>query len=323
MWADHSTRDRIRSYTFDMTTHGAIRSLDRTLTPAVLRLLVLVEDVGGVGAAARACGLSQPTASRALASLERKLGCLLLRRTALGSSLTPEGLALAAQARLVLNTYDQFEALVNEFSQSGVGRVKLAASRTVGEQLVPGWLAALAKQRPDLQVCFHVDNSASVIEHVRVGKVPLAFVEVPVPPAGLASEVLRYDRLVIIAPPGHPWQDHSLRLSQLESAHLVEREPGSGTRAMIDSLLPRRNAPAAQLDSNTAIIRAVAAGVGPAVLSELTIEDAVRSGEVVVVPWAHEPPRRPLCAVWQEALSSSHLVYNILSVIRAQLAASA
>ena len=110
-----------------MTTDGATHPLDRSLTPAVLRLLVLVEDLGGVGAAARACGVSQPSASRALAGVEGRLGCLLLRRTALGSSLTPEGLALAAQARLVLKAYDQLESLAHDLSRGTPGHVRLAA----------------------------------------------------------------------------------------------------------------------------------------------------------------------------------------------------
>lgn len=302
-----------------MTTDGATHPLDRSLTPAVLRLLVLVEDLGGVGAAARACGVSQPSASRALAGVEGRLGCLLLRRTALGSSLTPEGLALAAQARLVLKAYDQLESLAHDLSRGTPGHVRLAASRTVGEQLVPGWLGALAGQRGDLQVSFHVGNSDAVIQQVRAGEVPLGFVEVPTPPVGLAHEILLYDRLVVIVPPDHPWVGHPVSLDDLAAAHLVEREPGSGTRSMVDTVLPHRNSPSAEFDSNTAIVRAVAAGVGPAVLSELTTGEDARTGEVALVPWAHDPPKRPLCAIWQSALTSSRLVRDILAVVRADI----
>ena len=305
-----------------MTTDGATHPLDRSLTPAVLRLLVLVEDLGGVGAAARACGVSQPSASRALAGVEGRLGCLLLRRTALGSSLTPEGLALAAQARLVLKAYDQLESLAHDLSRGTPGHVRLAASRTVGEQLVPGWLGALAGQRGDLQVSFHVGNPDPVIQQVRAGEVPLGFVEVPTPPVGLAHEILLYDRLVVIAPPNHLWVGRPVGLDDLAAAHLVEREPGSGTRSMVDTVLPHRASPAAEFDSNTAIVRAVAAGLGPAVLSELTIGENARTGDVVVVPWAHDPPKRPLCAIWQSALTSSRLVRDILTVVRADIAAA-
>ena len=91
---------------------------------------------------------------------------------------------------------------------------------------------------------------------------------------------------------------------------------------MVDTVLPHRASPAAEFDSNTAIVRAVAAGLGPAVLSELTIGENARTGDVVVVPWAHDPPKRPLCAIWQSALTSSRLVRDILTVVRADIAAA-
>jgi DNA-binding transcriptional LysR family regulator len=299
-----------------MGTRTRKHPLDRQLAPSVLRLLVLVEDLGGVGAAARVVGVSQPTASRALTGLESRLGVMLLRRTALGTSLTAEGLALSAQARLVLAAYDRLESVVADMGPDTSGQLKLAASRTVGEQLVPGWLAAVGRERPDLQVQFHVGNSDAVIHQVRAGEVPLGFVEVPTPPADLASEVLLHDRMVVIVSPGHPWAGGTVTLHHLGLAHLVERERGSGTRSMVDTVLPHRSSPAAEFDSNTAIIHAVAAGIGPAVLSELTIGNAARDGDVVVVPWSHEPPRRPLCAIWQPALSSSRLVRDILAIVR-------
>lgn len=308
------------SYTPDMT--AAVRHpLDHVLTPGVLRLLVLVEELGGVGAAARAAGISQPSASRTLGALERRLGYLLLRRTPLGSTLTAEGMALAAQARLVLGPYDQLTGAALDLAGASPSHLTLAASRTVGEQLVPLWLSALAVASPELRLTFRVDNSDAVVRAVRSGGVPLGFVEVATPPSGLALEVLRYDELVVIVPPGHRWEGGTVAADDLAVERLVEREPGSGTRGMLDLLAPVRLRPSAEFDSNTAIIQAVAAGLGPAVLSELAVGAAVRAGDVAAVAWRVPPPRRPLCAIWQHTLGSSRLVAGILEVARAHVGA--
>jgi len=294
---------------------GADYALARLLPPRVLHFLLELEERGGVGAAARVVGMTQPTASRALASIERELGYALVRRTPLGSTLTSQGAAVVGQARAVLAEYDQLHKLARSFDGQATTDLQLAASRTVGEHLVPQWLGAFARELPELRVSFHVDNSEAVIADVVSGQAPLGFVETPDLPATVHSEVLAHDRLVMIAPPTDdkftpPKDDRpsetalaagrasAITLADLGEIALVEREPGSGTRAMLDQLLPQRPSAIAQFDSNTAIVQAVAAGVGPAVLSELAVQEAVRTGKVCEMEWLEAPPLRPLHAIW-------------------------
>lgn len=306
-----------------MTTYAGPHHLDQSLAPGTLRLLVLVEDLGGVGAAARACGIGQPQASRALSGLERRLGCRLLRRGPLGSTPTEEGRAVAELARGVLDAYEPLERLSAQLTVRPVTSLRLAASRTVGEQLVPLWIQAITQMDPIVQVSFHVDNSTRVMQLVRSGEVPLGFVEVPETPAGFTVEVLRRDRMMLIVPPGHPWAQRATTsgastppVPDLAAARFVEREPGSGTRAMLDALLPGRRPPVAVFDSNTAIVRAVAAGAGPALLSELAVREPVATGAVAVIDLDDRRLERPLCAIWQTGATPSRLVARILGVIR-------
>jgi len=291
------------------------------MTPRLLQILIAVEDLGGVGAAARAHSLPQPSASRAIAAAEEHLGYPLVHRTPLGSSLTSEGTALANQARAVLSEYQNLENLARNFNTTYATDLSLAASRTVGEQLVPTWLGALAAAIPDVRVSFHVDNSREVIDSVVRGEAALGFVEVPNLPTtdvSLLSEVLRYDELQIVVPPGHEWGGRAVTLAELAATPLVEREPGSGTREMLNEALSKRAKPSAVFDSNTAIIQAVAAGVGPAILSELVAREPARTGKVTIVPWAQPPIKRPLRAVWTSALTAeaASTVKKIVDVVR-------
>jgi len=275
-------------------------SLDRLLSPATLRLIVAVQDLGGIGAAARSQGMTQPAASRLLSAVERGVHTRLLTRSPRGTRLTPAGLALAAQSRLVLAEQDRLLRTASELATPAPERLELAASRTVGEHLVPDWLGAQAAAHPDTWVSFRFDNSAAVIGWVQDGTVPLGFIEDPAPPRGLHSEELLQDELVVIVPPAHGWAGATVTPEQLAATPLVERERGSGTRATLDTALPKRARPVAVLDSNPAIVRAVAAGVGPAVLSTLAVSSALGSGLVAAADFSGPPLRRPLLAITRQ-----------------------
>lgn len=309
----------MRSYASDMTSMvepNAPHPHDHLFTPAALRLLVEVDALGGVGAAARALGISQPTASRTLAAVEHHVGFPLFTRTPRGSAVTQAGIAVVAQARVILEAHEKLGRTVETLAAGEAGTLKLAASRTIGEHLVPSWLGAEASAHPDVWVSFRFDNSAVVIRWVKEGTVPLGFIEDPVPPEGLASEVLSHDQLAIIAPLAHPWAHQRVNADDLAAVGLVEREPGSGTRATLDRVLPERAHPAVELDSNAAIVRAVAAGVGPAVLSEMAVKRHVHDGAVARVQWEGPALERPLHAIWRADARVPREVVDFLNVVR-------
>lgn len=87
---------------------------------------------------------------------------------------------------------------------------------------------------------------------------------------------------------------------ELAATPLIVREPGSGTRITLDGALVGRDvaAPALELNSNDAVKISAAAGVGPAVLSQLAVASALGTGELVSIPVVGLPLTRTLNAVW-------------------------
>ena len=283
----------------------APESLPPNLDLVVLDLLVRVAEQGSLGAAARSVGMAQPNASRSLARLERRLGLTLLQRSPSGSILTTEGSLVVQWARDVLDAAERLRtgaaALVGERSS----QLTLAASMTVAEHLVPTWLAAYHRAHPDVTVRVEVHNSYDVFDLVRGGGCELGFVESPEEPRGLHSTVVANDRLVLVVAPGHPWtrRRRPLTATELAATPLIVREPGSGTRLTLESLLEQLGlatvGPALELSSNAAIRGSVAAGVAPAVLSDLAVAEALRGGDLVTIPVEGVDLRRPLRAVWR------------------------
>lgn len=284
-----------------------------------LELLIRVASTGSLGQAAVEHGISQPAVSARVKSMERLVGFPLVTRSSRGSALTKDGALLADWAREVLHAADVLEAGITSLRADRGRRLRVAASLTVAEQLLPRWLVRLAADHPETAVSLAAMNSAEVAAVVLKGSADLGFVEGPRVPTGLDHRVVARDQLVVVAPPGHPWARLRRPLDPATLAHtrLVQREPTSGTRTALEQAL-RELAPLAtpllELSSTSAVRGAVAAGAGPAVLSDLAVRDDVAAGRVVVVAVRDLDLSRALRAVWPRGQRPTGSARDLLTI---------
>ncbi|WP_078660769.1 LysR family transcriptional regulator [Streptomyces sp. NRRL B-24484] len=290
-----------------------------------LRLLVLVASTGSLGSAAARLGIAQPSASKRLSALERRLGLVLLDRSRRGSRLTDAGAAVVDQARRVLLELDRLVSGAAALRGRRDAELKVAASMTVAEYLLPAWIGELRRRRPDLQVSLRVTNSEHVPELVRTGAAGIGFVEAPQAPNGLSARQVAGDRLLVVVAPGHPWtrRRRPLDAAELAATPLVLRERGSGTRDTLDRALRRAGAGGPrrllELGSATAVRNAVIAGTGPAVMSELAVRTAVADGRLVEVETEGIDMRRSLRAVWPSGRTPAGPAADLLACVRSGL----
>ncbi|MBX9366486.1 LysR family transcriptional regulator, partial [Streptomyces sp. WAC04114] len=238
-----------------------------------LELLLAVARLGSLGGAARELGITQPAASSRIRSMERQLGVALVDRSPRGSRLTDAGALVTDWARRIVEAAEAFDVGAQALRDRRDSRLRVAASMTIAEYLLPGWLLALRAQRPDTAVSLHAGNSAAVAERLLSDEADLGFVEGLSVPAGLDSAVIAHDRLIVVTAPGHAWarRRRSLAAEELASTPLILREEGSGTRQVLDAALGGLARPLIELSSTTAVKAAVVSGAGPAVLSELAV----------------------------------------------------
>src|SRR5882757_1846118 len=131
-----------------------------------MELLLAVARLGSLGRAAKELGISQPAASGRLRALETRLGVALVRRSPRGSTLTDEGALVSEWARRVLEAAEAFDAGARALRGRRDSRLRVAASMTVAEYLLPGWLIALHERRPGTAVSLAAGNSADVARQV-------------------------------------------------------------------------------------------------------------------------------------------------------------
>ncbi|GAA2906486.1 LysR family transcriptional regulator [Streptomyces mexicanus] len=284
--------------------HPAVRLPLRTPDLESLRLLVLVADLGSLGRAAERLRISQPSASRRLSTLERGLGLVLVDRTRRGSRLTLAGQVVAGHARQVLDELDRLLAGAEKLRTRREAELRVAASLTIAEYLLPAWISELRRRRPELYIGLQVTNSEHVPELVESAEADIGFIEGPRLARVMATRQVAEDRLVVVVDPGHPWARRREPLSarELSRTPLVLRESGSGTRQTLDRALYLagcdRARPLVELGSTAAVRGAVIAGTGPSVLSELAVRGDLAEGRLVAVEVAGVDLTRELRAVW-------------------------
>src|SRR5688500_3723160 len=112
-------------------------------------LLLSVAELGSIGRAAKAHGMSQPSASERLRTLEARVGVALLERTSRGARLTTAGQLVAGWAAPVLARAVDLDAGLTSLRADRHSHLRVAASLTVAEYLLPAWLIALRTVSPD------------------------------------------------------------------------------------------------------------------------------------------------------------------------------
>ncbi|MFF1870408.1 LysR family transcriptional regulator [Kitasatospora herbaricolor] len=287
-----------------------------------LELLLAVARLGSVGRAAAELGVSQPTASARIKGMERQIGVALLERSPRGSKPTEAGRLVIEWARNVVEAARALDAGIDALRENRDARLRVVASLTVAEYLMPGWLLALHGASPQTSVTLRTANSADVAGHVLAGEADLGFVEGPTTAAGLSGTVVAADRLVVVVAPDHPWARRRAPLTgpELAATALVLREPGSGTREVLEMALePYGGAarPLMELASSTALKAAAMTGAGPVCLSELAVVEELATRRLVAVPLAAGLDlRRPLRAVWPAGQRPSGPARELLGLTR-------
>jgi DNA-binding transcriptional LysR family regulator len=272
-----------------------------------MELLLAVARTGSLNAAAVQCGVTQQAASQRMRSIEAQLGLSLIQRGPRGSALTPSGVVVAQWCTRVLDAARELDAGVAALRADHAAHLRIRASLTIAEYLLPGWLMQLHDRSPHARIELRTENSGAVPADITARHADLGFTETATAPAGVRSKIIGHDQLVLVVPRGHPWTRRRTPLTAelVARTPMVAREQGSGTRQAYVAALraalggsAQISPPALELDTATAIRAAVLGGVAPAVLSALAVADDIQLGRLRAVPLPGVGLRRPLRAIW-------------------------
>jgi DNA-binding transcriptional LysR family regulator len=258
----------------------------RDLDPRRLETFRVVATLGKISLAARALYLSQPAVTAQIRRLEEECRAPLFLRTPRGVTLNERGRALLTYAQRLRGLLDEAAvAVLQETPRSG-GELVLAASTTISSYVLPGLLVGFCRTMPGASVRLDVGNTEQVLEAVKEGRVPLGLVEGHARAAGVRLTPFLADELL----PTLGAEGAQVRtLRDLERIPIVWREPGSGTRAVVERALRKAGSPRRwrrgdlQFASTEAIKTAVALGAGLSFLSRVSMRRELLSGALRTV----------------------------------------
>lgn len=261
------------------------------MTPEQLRIFVAVAERGHVTRAAGFLGMSQSAASAAIKALETTSGVQLFNRVGRAIELSPAGRRFLPEAKAVLERIAVARNVLDNAAQSIAGSLAIAASQTIASYWLPRRLAAFQEEHPAVRLDVGIGNTRLVENRVLDGTVDLGLVEGRTESDLLRRTKIDVDRLMLVVGRSHPdVAEISPGSPDIASMHWIVREAGSGTREVLQDLARRMGISFDALSiflvlpSNEAIVQAVAAGAGAAIVSELVVGKAVAEGVLRHVP---------------------------------------
>ena len=246
---------------------------NRYPSPRLLQLFATVVRTGSVTRAAEALFLSQPAVSQQLKRLEQLVGHKLLESREQRLRPTAAGTELLRTAREITEALADLDSRLAALAQGQRGQLRLAVVNTA-EVLVPQLLGAFARQHPGIELQLRVGNRQQMIERFAGHSDHFHLFSQPPDVAGLAACAIIRNPLVVIAPPDTDI-DAPYSLDWLCQQRVLVREEGSGTRQALAAHLRHHNRHLHQpmlMESNNAILLAVASGLGVAVISRHVVD---------------------------------------------------
>lgn len=219
--------------------------------------------------AARELGVSQPTITTQVKSLEQEFGVELFVRRGRRIELTETGGGLLDITRRLFADEKEASDYLNETRGLKTGHLRVGA---VGPYHVTDMLAAFNVRYPGIYVSVTVGNSRETLRDLLDYRTDVAVLAHVDPDARLVAIPYRRHRVVVMCPADHDFAyRRSIRAGDMEGQRLIVREAGSTTRRAFDQAMREKDVRprvVMEIGSRESIREAVAKGIGLGVVSE-------------------------------------------------------
>ncbi len=251
-----------------------------------LKMFCLVVDEGSISQAARLSFLSQPAVTRQIRQLEEQYGAILFERTAGKLTLSKAGEILYPFAReMVEYSKRSFEA-IQETTNNQETVLKIGASLTIGEYLLPCLLGDFSKSYPGLKFNLSIGNTPNILSKLENNDIDIAFVEGAFEKDDFIREKFAHDEMILVISSNHHWKNRNqIHIHELPEEKMIWREADSGTRQIISNALDDHGVlnkikSAMELGSYQSIKSAVEADLGVSILPKLTVKNELHYGKL-------------------------------------------
>jgi LysR family hydrogen peroxide-inducible transcriptional activator len=282
-----------------------------------LQYLVALSEYRHFGKAAEACFVSQPALSMQIKKLEEFLGIKLLERTNKSVLLTDAGISITERAQQILNQVQEMQDFAKLAKDPHGGELKVGIIPTLAPYLLPLIIPSLSKKFPSVSFYLIEEQTAVLIEKLKIGKLDVVLLAHPIIEKGFATNLLFEEEFLLAVPSGHRLaQRETIKQTDLGNQNLLLLEEGHCMRDQTLALCHKMNALEVQSFRATSLEtlrHMVAAGNGVTLMPKLAQQF---NDEVSYIPFNSPKPVRTIALYWRFSTAKHELIENMGTQIK-------
>jgi DNA-binding transcriptional LysR family regulator len=265
-----------------------------------LKVFLKVTQTGSITKAAEELHLTQPAVSIQLRNFQDQFELPLTEVVGRQLYVTDFGHEIAASAELILEGVNDLNYKTQAHKGQLTGRLKISIVST-GKYVMPHFLADFLKLHEGVELVMDVTNKAKVIESLEENHVDFSLVSVMPDALAVDSIKLMQNKLYLVSNTETKFNRTPYDNSIFEQLPLIYREPGSGTRLVMERFIKQNSLPVLkkmELTSNEAVKQAVVAGLGSSIMPLIGIKNELSNGELQIVPVKKFPIKTDWHLIW-------------------------
>lgn len=268
-------------------------------------------------------GITQSAVSQQLASLEKRLKCVLVQRGKKDFNLTAEGHRFFDGCCAMMDVYDQLIVELQEMSSRVIGAVRISTIYSIGLHDLPPYIKQYMKQFPAVNMHVEYRRSNQVYEDVLDGTADVGLVAFPEKKSHLEIKPFRRDRLVLICNPAHRLAGFQVMpIRQIMGYPFVGFDPDIPTRKALDAIFKKHQVTVKQVmefDNIETLKRAVEIDMGISIVPFSTVTQEVKNSTLKMIEFTDEEIFRPLGIIWRRGKTLSPAVKGFFQILESEL----
>ncbi|KAA9028396.1 LysR family transcriptional regulator [Niallia endozanthoxylica] len=284
-----------------------------------LKTFVTLAEVKNFTKTAEILLMSQPSVSLHIKNLEKEFQTKLFLRSPKILKITPTGEILYDRAKQMITIYEQTKQDILEHQNSIKGELKIGASFTIGEYILPALLYDMQKKYPELELQVTIGNTEEIVQSVRLFQVDIGLIEGHTNEKELTVHPFLQDELFIVASNHHELtRKKNVTMAELQNQEWVVREVGSGTREYFNHVIRSNGLKVKSLlsiSSNQGIKEMLIHGMGISLLSRSVIQRDLEHRSLSIIPLQNHSFSRTLSYVSSPIMEDKTNVKAFISAL--------
>ncbi len=263
--------------------------------------------------------ITQPAITKHIQALEAQYGVRLFNRKGNKINLTPAGKILYGYTKQLFKLEQSLADEMAQFKESETGTLRLGASTTIAQYVIPAVLAEFRKKYPEVKLSLMNGNSEQIAEALRNDEIELGIVEGKVKNKDIRYELFMDDELVAVTSTGNlSINKKEISLKELSALPLVLRERGSGTLEVLEYAFKEKKLKISDLNvviylgSTEAIKRFLKSDNSLGLLSIRSIENELNDGSLRIIKIKNFKVKRTLNFICLQGNTPSGLLSKFI-----------